>query len=145
MNIYFTLNSIVDSCPIPMTVRPKLRKEKLLSFKKQLLERRESIASDLRKATAEFIADEEVYPDAVDQAAAEIDRSFALQMKNRDRDILWQIDAALKKIEEGTFGECERCGDAIAEARIKAFPFTTVCIDCKSELESEAHRFQVRA
>ena len=128
-----------------MTLRPRLKKEKLQSFKKILFTRREQLASELRQATADFNNDDVVHTDAVDQAAADMDKSFALQMKNRDRDILWQIDGALKRIEDGTFGECERCGEAIAEARIKAFMFTTLCIDCKSEIENEESRFQARA
>jgi DnaK suppressor protein len=122
-----------------------LRKEKLEGFKRVLFERRESIASDLRQATQNFIADEEVHADAVDQAAADTDRTLVMQMKNREREILFQIDAALRQVDNGTFGECERCSESIAEARLKAFPFTTLCIDCKAELESEEHRFPGRA
>ena len=85
-----------------------------------------------------------MYTDAIDQASADTDKSFAMQMKNRERDTLWQIDGALKRIEEGNFGECERCDEPISEARIRAFPFTTLCIDCKAELESEEQRFPGR-
>ncbi len=122
-----------------------LRKEKIEGFRKLLMSRREAMAADLRKATADFIGDESSYTDSIDQAAADTDKSLALQMKNRERDILWQIDEALKRIDLGDFGECERCGEEISEARIKAFPFTTLCIDCKAELESEEHRFSGRA
>lgn len=122
-----------------------LRKEKIESYRKQLLARRETMAADLRQATAAFIGDEASYTDSVDQAAADTDKTLALQMKNRDRDILWQIDEALRRIDSGVFGECERCSEAISEARIKAFPLTTLCIDCKAELESEEHRFPGRA
>lgn len=121
-----------------------LRKEKVETYRKQLVERREALAEDLRLATAQLINDESVYTDAVDQAAADTDKSFTLQMKNRERNTLWQIDEAIKRLDDGSFGECERCGDAIAEGRIQAFPFTTLCIDCKAELESEEHRFPGR-
>lgn len=121
-----------------------LRKEKVEGYRKQLVERREALAEDLRAATAQLINDEVVYTDAVDQAAAETDKSFVLQMKNRERDVLWQIDGAIRRLDEGTFGDCERCGEAISEGRIEAFPFTTLCIDCKAELESEEHRFPGR-
>jgi DnaK suppressor protein len=114
-----------------------LRKEKIATFKKQLTLRREGLAADLRQATADFINSDESYTDSLDQAQADVDKSFALQMKNRDRNILWQIDEALRRIDAGTFGECERCGDDIAEARIRASLVTTLCIDCKAELESE--------
>lgn len=121
-----------------------LRKEKIEGFKRDLFARREQMASDLRKATAEFISDDVMYTDVIDQANADTDKTFALQMKNRERDTLWQIDSALKRIEEGNFGDCERCDEPISEARIRAFPFTTLCIDCKAELESEEQRFPGR-
>lgn len=121
-----------------------LRKEKVEGYRKQLVARREALAEDLRQATANLINDEVVYTDSVDQAAAETDKNFVLQMKHRERNVLWQIDEALRRLDEGCFGECERCGDLISEGRIDAFPFTTLCIDCKVEIESEEHRFPGR-
>jgi DnaK suppressor protein len=103
------------------------------------------MAADLRQATAGFIEDDTSYSDAIDQAAADTDRALAMVMKNRDTDIIRQIDGALRRIEQGTYGDCERCDDAIGEARIKAFPFTTVCVECKTEMETEEHRFPGRA
>ena len=121
-----------------------LSKEKVESFRKQLVARREALAEVLRLATAEFIRDEVVYTDSVDQASADTDKTLALHMKNRDRNVLWQIDEALRRLEQGAYGECERCCEPISEGRIEAFPFTTLCIDCKAELESEEHRFPGR-
>ncbi len=118
-----------------------LRKEKLESYRKQLVARRDSVNSGLRLATAQIINGESGYTDAIDQASADIDKTFAMQMKNRELDTLFQIDEALKRIEAGAFGECENCEEPISEARIKAFPLTTLCIDCKAELESEERRF----
>ena len=106
--------------------------------------RRDTVSHGLRVATAEIVNDQTAYTDAIDQASADIDKSFAMQMKNRERETLIQIDVALRRIEAGDFGECERCSEAISEARIKAFPLTTLCIDCKAELESEEQRFPGR-
>ncbi|MEO5968880.1 MAG: TraR/DksA family transcriptional regulator [Bdellovibrionia bacterium] len=122
-----------------------LRKEKVENFRIQLVNRRDSISADLRSATADLINDAAVYTDAVDQAAADTEKNFSLQMRNRERLVLLQINEALKRVESGTFGECERCDEAISEGRIEAFPFTTLCIECKGELESEEHRFPGRA
>jgi len=121
-----------------------LRKEKVEKYRKELLARRERIAEDLRLMTTQLINDEVVYTDAVDQAAADTDKNFTLQMKNRDRNVLWQIDEAIKRLDDGSFGVCEHCGESISEGRIEAFPFTTLCIDCKSEFESAEHRFPGR-
>lgn len=122
-----------------------LRKEKLEAIRSSLFERREALASDLRQATQSLLSEDEVHADVVDQAAADADRTLSMHMKNREREILFQIDAALKRVDEGSFGDCERCDESISEGRLMAFPFTTLCIDCKAELESEEHRFPGRA
>jgi DnaK suppressor protein len=121
-----------------------LRKEKLEFFKKELNKRRDTLAHEIRVATEEMINDDETYADSVDQASVDSDRAVSVHIKNREREILSQIDLALRRMEEGIFGECERCGEDISEARIKAFPFTTLCIDCKAEIESEENRYPGR-
>src|SRR5688500_6895646 len=122
-----------------------LRKEKIESYRVLLKNRRDTLSREIRQATDAMINDDEAYADSVDQAAADTDRTIIVQSKNREREILSQIDQALRRLEEGIFGECERCGEEIAEARIKAFPFTTLCIDCKAEIESEENRYPGRA
>ena len=122
-----------------------MRKEKLERIKSGLLSRRDAIAVGLRRSTEEWIDSEDlIQADSVDQAAADTDRGIAVQMRNRDRVILREVDEALRRIENGTFGECERCGDDISEPRLKANPSTTLCIGCKAELESEGQRFSSR-
>jgi DnaK suppressor protein len=122
-----------------------MRKDRIESLKKELTRQRDSLATGIRAATERMIDDDEQFADAVDAAAADSDRAVSVHIKNREREALGQIDQALRRMEEGIFGECERCGEDIAEARIKAFPFTTLCIDCKAELESEENRYPGRA
>jgi DnaK suppressor protein len=114
------------------------------SIRNLLLTRREELAQDLRQSTRDFIDEDPSHTDALDQAAADVDRSFSLQLKNRGRDTLVQIDEALRRMETGVFGQCERCEEEIAEARIHAFPFTTLCVECKGELEIEQRRTTAR-
>ena len=122
-----------------------LRKEKVENFRIQLINRRDAIAADIRAATARLIEDATVYTDSVDQAAADTEKNFTLQLRSRERNVLLQINEALRRVENGNFGECERCEESISEGRIEAFPFTTLCIECKGELESEEHRFPGRS
>lgn len=51
--------------------------------------------------------------------------------------ILHQINAALERMDEGTYGTCQRCGKQIAAARLNAFPYVAYCINCQSEIENE--------
>ncbi len=122
--------------PILSTFQEKLKNE--------LTARREALAKELRQNTSDLINDDTAYFDAVDQASAESDKTLAMRIKNHDRQTLTQIDAALRRLEMGSFGECENCDEPIAEARLRAFPFTTLCIDCKAEIESEENRFSNR-
>jgi DnaK suppressor protein len=122
-----------------------LRKEKLARLKKELSQRRETLAVGLRRSTEEWIDSEDlIQADSVDQASADTDRGIAVQMRNRDRVVLRQIDEALRRIESGHFGECDECSDEISEARLLANPSSTLCIVCQSELESENQRFSNR-
>lgn len=117
-----------------------LRKEKLEGFRKDLLAKRAILAQGIQEATHELIQGEEAFTDEIDLANAQVDRAMMLQVKTRERESLLQIDEALKRIEAGNFGECEVCDEPISEARMQAYPATTLCIDCQAELESERRR-----
>lgn len=79
----------------------------------------------------------EVYADPADRATAESDRSFTLRLRDRERKLIKKIQQTLHRIDDGTFGECEECGDDISFERLKARPVTTLCINCKSRQEEE--------
>ncbi len=121
-----------------------LRKEKLERYRRQLFAQRETLARDLRSATQAMIADDVVHADTIDQASQDVDRTLSMLMQNRERSTLQQVDDALRRIDAGIYGNCERCEEEITEARIKVFPFTTLCIECKVELESEENRYSLR-
>lgn len=78
--------------------------------------------------------------DETDQAQAETEQSIQMQLRNREQLYLKKIEEALAKIEAGTYGECESCGEPIGLKRLMARPTATMCIDCKQEEErSERH------
>jgi len=74
--------------------------------------------------------------DLLDQAAQEADRSFRLRMRDRENKLIRKIKRSLTKIEEGTFGICEMCGEEISIKRLKARPVATYCISCKNKMEA---------
>jgi len=71
--------------------------------------------------------------DMADQASGNNEVHIHLRLKQTDAKILQAIDEALLRIEKGTFGICRDCGEAIAEARLNAIPWTRVCIICKEK------------
>jgi DnaK suppressor protein len=75
--------------------------------------------------------------DRLDMSAMEADRSFTLRIRDRESRLIRKIIAALRRIDEGEYGECEMCGNDISVARLRARPVTTFCIHCKTKLENQ--------
>jgi DnaK suppressor protein len=74
--------------------------------------------------------------DFMDLAAMDADRGWTLRIRDRESKLIRKIRQALRRIQEGTYGECEECGEDIHIARLQARPVTTYCIHCKTKLES---------
>ena len=74
--------------------------------------------------------------DMADQASGNNEVHIQLKLKQTDAKILQAIEEAFSRIENGTYGMCRDCGEPIAEARLKAIPWTRVCITCKEKQNS---------
>lgn len=109
-----------------------------IEYFQQLLQ---DMLADITRKGEETIEDMtdtgEVYADPADRATAESDRAFTLRLRDRERKLIKKIREALERIENGTYGECEECGEDISVARLKARPMTTLCIKCKARQEHE--------
>ncbi|HXW68167.1 MAG TPA: RNA polymerase-binding protein DksA [Dissulfurispiraceae bacterium] len=112
------------------------REKRLKEIRKKLNQQREALISEAGIALT-TLPDETIFPELGDQASAEIDRNFMLKLKGRERKLLAKIDEAIEKIDNGTYGICESCGDEINIKRLEARPVTTMCIECKTEQEEE--------
>ncbi|MBT0664785.1 RNA polymerase-binding protein DksA [Geobacter pelophilus] len=108
---------------------------KIEFFRSLLQEEMRVLLEDAGKTVSEMTAETTNFPDPNDRATQESDRSFELRIRDRERKLINKIKEALERIEEGTFGICEMCEEEIGEARLKARPVTTLCIDCKMEQE----------
>ena len=84
----------------------------------------------------------ESYADPADRASAESDRAFTLRIRDRERHLIRKIQAALQRIEDGTYGLCEDCGEEISIPRLKARPVTKLCINCKSRQEEGENHYK---
>jgi DnaK suppressor protein len=112
-----------------------MEKEKIELFRTMLMDEMHSLLLEADKTVSEMTSDTTNFPDPTDRATQESDRSFELRIRDRERKLLGKIREALDRIDEGTFGICEECGEEIGEGRLKARPVTTLCIDCKMEQE----------
>ena len=103
-------------------------RHKLLAWKDDIL--RES------KETLEHLQDENnVLPDLVDRASTETDRALELRTRDRQRKLIAKIDAALHRIEEGSYGFCEETGEPISLRRLDARPIATLSIEAQERHE----------
>ncbi|MDA8085803.1 MAG: TraR/DksA C4-type zinc finger protein [Nitrospiraceae bacterium] len=112
------------------------REEKLQEIKNELLKQKEVILCEAETAMT-VLPEQTVFPDLGDQASAETDRSFMLKLRGREQRLLKKIEEAVERIDCGTFGICEVCGEPIDIKRLRARPVTTMCIACKTEQEED--------
>lgn len=109
---------------------PEEIKELLLKMRKELIEEiREKSRSESEADRKDDVGD--IY----DLATNERDRELNLLMSDRERDKINEIDDALVRIDEGTYGTCEECGTDIPKKRLIIMPFAHLCVACKAELE----------
>ena len=73
--------------------------------------------------------------DEADAGTKTFEREHEMSLANNSRDLLSQVERALARIDDGSYGHCERCGNAIPKPRLQAFPRATLCVSCKQREE----------
>lgn len=113
-----------------------MNKAKLKKFQQLLEDKRNEIVQRARQTLdQDMTLDADDLPDEMDLASSEYLQSFTFRLRGREKTFLEKIQKALERIEEGTFGDCEECGEPISEKRLEARPETTLCIRCKEDQE----------
>ncbi len=112
-----------------------MRRKDLDFFSKLLTRRLEELLMEAEKTKNTVQATEEMPSDPMDQASDQSERDFLLRLRDRESKLIAKIKEALERIEDGTFGICEECGEEISLKRLRARPMATLCIDCKHEQE----------
>jgi DnaK suppressor protein len=110
-------------------------KEKIKYFRTLLSEWMENISAGAKDTVIDMTDEDETFPDPTDRATLESDRNFMLRIRDRERKLIPKIRKALERIDNGTFGICELCGEEISEDRLTVRPVTTLCIECKEHQE----------
>jgi RNA polymerase-binding transcription factor len=116
---------------------PRLKQRQLKWFEKLLASRRQELLQEAGRTVSGMNELKENFPEPADRAALESDRNATLRIRDRERKLLSKIEEALERINDGTYGVCEECGEAIGVERLKARPVTTLCIDCKADQEAD--------
>lgn len=107
-------------------------KQKLLNWKDELLKESNQTLSNLQ-------SDNEAKPDITDRASEEIDRSFELRTRDRERKLINKINSALQRIEDGTYGYCNETGEPIGLKRLEARPVATLSLEAQ-EMHEKAEK-----
>ncbi len=127
-------------------MKKKLNKKELADFKKIVLKKKEEILDDikhisedtLKKSQKDASGDISGYTyHMADVATDTYDREFSMGIASNERKVIYELDDALKKIEEGAFGICEECKNLIAKNRLKAVPYARLCIKCQEKKEKK--------
>ena len=114
-----------------------MKKKDIKYFKELLTDQLEELLSQADDTVTGMTAPKENFPDPTDRASMESERNFELRIRDRERKLISKIKDALVRIEAGTYGICEECGENISDERLKARPVTTLCIDCKKSQENQ--------
>ena len=115
-----------------------LKKKEQIATKQKLAARRNEIVrklSNFRNESKEVETD--IAQDLADKAESSYTKEFLLSLSDAERNQLFQIDSALRRIERGEFGRCQTCQKEISKKRLNALPWTPLCIECQEKAESE--------
>ncbi|MBI5149876.1 MAG: TraR/DksA family transcriptional regulator [Candidatus Omnitrophica bacterium] len=123
----------------------KMDKKKLDQYKKLLLKLKENFLYDITNIAqgSNGGADSESrdvsghVQHMADVATDMYDREFNLGLASNEREILYKVDLALKKIKDKRYGICTECSKSITEARLKAIPYVETCLKCQEKIESQ--------
>ena len=124
--------------------KKSLPKKELKIYKALLIKERDKVGGDLshiaqntlNKSQRDASGDLSGYSyHMADMASDDYERDFSLGRATEEHNVLYLIDEAIKRVEEGTYGRCLQCGKAIAKKRLKAIPYSELCIDCKKKNE----------
>ncbi len=100
-------------------------------FRNKLLAWKDEILRESRETLENLQEESQNHPDMADRASSESDRSLELRTRDRQRKLISKIDAALKRIDDGTYGYCEETGDPIGIARLDARPIATLSLEAQ--------------
>ncbi len=104
-------------------------------FRRKLLAWKEDILHESRETLAALQNENENHPDLADRASSETDRAIELRARDRQRKLIAKIDAALGRLEDGSYGYCEETGEPISLKRLDARPIATLSIEAQERHE----------
>ena len=131
---------VAKTSPPKKPVRVESEEEGRTALKKVLLRKRADLLNEIKTEISKYIKGEtrqlvDTALDDGDWSVVDLSEDISLRHLSAHRETLLKIDESLRKLNEGTYGLCEDCGDVISEERLKILPFAIYCIDCQERRE----------
>jgi len=131
----------VPKKPVKLTPFLKMQKQRLMALRDTILDSMAGVAKDTLRARPEGSEASAFGMHQADAGSDAYDKDFALSLLSQEQDALYEIEEALKRIDNGTYGVCEMSGKPIPHPRLEALPFARFTVQCQSDLEKN-RRFQ---
>ncbi|MBN9430966.1 MAG: RNA polymerase-binding protein DksA [Bosea sp.] len=119
----------------PSEAEPFMNERQREYFRRKLLAWKEDILKESRETLQHLQDENQNHPDLADRASSETDRAIELRARDRQRKLISKIDAALQRIEDGSYGFCEETGEPISLKRLDARPIATLSIEAQERHE----------
>ena len=119
----------------PTVKEPFMNDRQREYFRQKLLNWREDILKEAKETLQHLQDENQNHPDLADRASSETDRAIELRARDRQRKLIAKIDAALARIEDGSYGYCEETGDPISLKRLEARPIATLSLEAQERHE----------
>jgi DnaK suppressor protein len=129
------MSRVIDSPYRPSEAEPFMNERQREYFRQKLARWKDEILRESRETLNHLQNESESHPDLADRASSETDRAIELRARDRQRKLIAKIDAALERIEDGTYGFCEETGEPISLKRLEARPIATLSIEAQERHE----------
>ena len=126
---------IIDEGYRPMDTEPFMNERQREYFRLKLRHWKNEILREAQTTLVALQSESENHPDLADRASSETDRAIELRARDRQRKLIAKIDAALARIDEGTYGYCEETGEPISLRRLEARPIATLSVEAQERHE----------
>lgn len=129
------MNELVETQYVPSEDEPFMNERQRSYFRAKLITWKSEILQEARETLEALQQENANHPDLADRASSETDRAIELRARDRQRKLIAKIDAALLRIEDGTYGYCEETGEPISLKRLDARPIATLSIEAQERHE----------
>jgi RNA polymerase-binding protein DksA len=130
-----SMSEVLDADYVPSEDEPFMNERQRAYFRNKLIRWKNEILKEARETLEALQRESANHPDLADRASSETDRAIELRARDRQRKLIAKIDAALQRLEDGTYGYCEETGEPISLKRLDARPIATLSIEAQERHE----------